>query len=182
MRYFEKKVPAFLVAILILPTAITGCAIRDTAEQARLMSPAQLQTLSDLQMCQSANFYQNAFFSGGATQDFINEFNRRGIICGGDIIRVVGYTQQRLDANDDATCQSYGIHPATDAYANCRLQLRAQRVGAAQAQQAQQDANQAAAWQNLSTTGAVLMPQSQPRQPTITNCSQFGNGFSCITP
>jgi len=130
-------------------------------------------------------------FTGGVepSANFLNDFNRRGIVCDQhDFYLNVLYTQQRIDASDDATCRSYGLAPGADAaYANCRLELRAQRTGAAQTQhviQAQQEADRAAAWRNLSTTGATLMQQSQPPPPPPpkdTYCVQAGTGISCRT-
>src|SRR6266404_8883081 len=112
---------------------------------------------------------------------FVNDFNRRSIGCEQhDFYIKVVYTEHRFDAGDDASCRSYGLTPgANPAYANCRLQLRAQRAGAAQTQQvieAQEDADRVAAWRNLAATGAKMQQQPQPRQPTITNCTPFSGG------
>jgi hypothetical protein len=184
--------PRLLLLSAVLSLALSGCAFPEMAEHAQQMTSEQFQqNFTDLQMCQLAIYYQSAtlHFWGHGSQDFIDDFNRRGIICKQhDFYIEVIYTQQRIDAADDATCRSYGLAPgANGAYANCRLQLRAQRTGAAQTQQvihAQQDADRAAAWRNLSTSGAALMQQSQPPPPAPpkdTYCVQAGSGISCRT-
>jgi hypothetical protein len=168
---------------------LVGCA-PNMAWQVNNMSQGELRELSDDQIC----FWYVKLHMWPPSPTFTNELNRRGVICGarwGDGV-LVGYTQYRLDTDDDATCRSYGAKPKTKTYIDCRLQLKAQRENNYQAQQAlqvQRDAVNTAASQNLMNTGLQMMQQSQPDNqavqpvefPTMTTCRNYaGNQVRCV--
>ncbi len=142
-------------------------------------SPDQIRAMSDLQLCIAHEYGINDLPLITA------EFNQRGLICdsSGPLIKVSGYTQERFNDADDATCLNYGFKEKSAGYANCRMQLNAQRQNAAlvqQAIQAQQDATSAATNQNLLNQSLRLMEQSAPTRPSITSCNQTAMGVNCI--
>ena len=76
--------------------------------------------------------------------------------CATERVHQAAVVPQSVDAQDDATCRSYGDLPGSDAYAKCRLQLTKGRQSAA----AQAAAEHAAfsrgqvAGRGVTTTGA----------------------------
>ena len=54
-----------------------------------------------------------------------------GCVTQQDRVHQVAVVPQNVDAQDDATCRSYGDLPGSDAYAKCRLQLTKGRQSAA---------------------------------------------------
>jgi hypothetical protein len=176
----------FFIAAMVL--VIPGCGPTQW-DRANSMSPGELSQLTDLQVCIAASHL--AYFGTPISPTFLSEYRRRGVICddSGFFIKVAGYTQERLDSDDDKKCQSYGAKPKTRAYLDCRIQLNAQHgrdAVSAQLIQEQHDATRAAAYHDLTTSGLELMKDSQPATSgskliTETKCRSTPTGLDCTT-
>lgn len=80
-----------------------------------------------------------------------------------------GPTMEQVAASDDAQCLSYGFKPATDSYANCRMQLQQTRAQNARAAYA--------AWQNSQQRyqpQSAFVMQAPPK--TSINCNSMAMG------
>ena len=79
---------------------------------------------------------------------------------------------QNVDAQDDATCRSYGDMPGSDAYAKCRLQLTQGRQSAAA---------QAAAEHAAFSRGQVTGRGAVATGAGATNCVATPVGTTVVT-
>jgi hypothetical protein len=73
--------------------------------------------------------------------------------------------QQKIAAEDDAKCKSYGLQYGTSQYAECRMRIDQQRA-----------ANGAAAY--AAFLGYMAETQRQ-QQPTTTSCNAIGSTINC---
>ena len=175
------KIKKYLPLLLCVPLLL-GCGIR-MVENLNSMPPQQLTQVSDQDMCQARKIYTTAFGAPDPSQDFITEFNRRGIVCdeSGLYTRVV-YTQNRIDAEDEAWCVKLGVKVGTTEYAQCRMQIRSQRTQINQREREMEAQQRASGFQNLSATGNALMKSSgSTPQIKSTFCTEGNNSLSCVT-
>ena len=100
--------------------------------------------------------------------------------CAGSPVGDAMAGPEKLAARDDATCQSYGARPGTDAYVACRMNVANQR----QAEHQARYANAQRSFDNLSRIGEQQQAQTpppivmqpapqtiivQPRQPSLSD-------------